>query len=121
MFGFSYNGGLHETDLCGSRNKRRPSRRGNKMRRRTWMTHRKKELWRSVRKVITYVRTVPHDLLEKHADIESTVDNASNFSTGQAAASLTSTALAPTTKNDKALFDEVREYRMFSALRKCEN
>ncbi|KAJ9105111.1 hypothetical protein QFC20_004398 [Naganishia adeliensis] len=33
--------------------------------------------------------------------------NASNFTTGQAAASLTSTALAPTTKNDKALFDEV--------------
>jgi peptidyl-prolyl cis-trans isomerase-like protein 2 len=35
--------------------------------------------------------------------------NASNFTTGQAAASLTSTALAPTTRNDKALFDEVRK------------
>jgi hypothetical protein len=42
----------------------------------------------------------------KYAD-DDTIDNASNFSTGQAAASLTSTALAPTTKNDKALFDEV--------------
>jgi hypothetical protein len=41
------------------------------------------------------------------ADLDSLIDNASNFTTGQAAASLTSTALAPTTKNDKALFDEV--------------
>lgn len=43
----------------------------------------------------------------KMADLDSAIDNASNFTTGQAAASLTSTALAPTTRNDKALFDEV--------------
>lgn len=39
------------------------------------------------------------------------IDNASNFTTGQTAASFTSTALEPTTKNDKALFDEVRWFR----------
>ena len=97
--------------------------------RKTWMTRRKKELWWSARKVITYVRTVTHEhwgnsntrTLGEHADITSTVDNASNFSTGQAAASLTSTALAPTTKNDKALFDEVREYCGFAGLTKFEN
>ncbi|KAJ9099952.1 hypothetical protein QFC21_003960 [Naganishia friedmannii] len=48
-----------------------------------------------------------------------TIYNASNFTTGQTAASFTSTALEPTTKNDKALFDE--EEFMFDEMSKTKN
>jgi hypothetical protein len=34
------------------------------------------------------------------------VDNASNYSTGRAAASLTSTAMTPETRTERAMFDE---------------
>ncbi len=38
--------------------------------------------------------------------MECHIDNASNFTTGRAAASFTSTTLIPETKSERAMFDE---------------
>lgn len=38
--------------------------------------------------------------------LANTADNASNYSSGRAAASLTSTSLMPETKSERAMFDE---------------